>query len=172
MAQGGKKSQGKQNLQPAKAGGPAAGRSLAPFEDMERFMSEFFGRGWMQPWQWPRPDWSRLAAPFEGRMPKVDIIDRNDEILVRAELPGVDKKDVDVSMTDYTVTIKGETRKEAKEEKGDYYRSEMSSGMFSRTVTLPAEVDGARAKATFKDGILELTLPKIEESKRRSIKVE
>lgn len=170
MAQSGKKSRGKQNLQPAKAAGPAAARS--PFEDMERFMSEFFGRGWMQPWQWPRPDWSHLAAPFEGRMPKVDVIERDDKIVVRAELPGVDKKDIDVSMTDYTVTVKGETRKEEKEEKGDYFRSEMSSGMFSRTVALPAEVDGSKAKAAFKDGILELTLPKIGESRRRSIKVE
>jgi HSP20 family protein len=110
--------------------------------------------------------------PFEGKMPAVDVSDLDDEVVVRAELPGVEKKDVDVSMSDNTVTIKGSTKREEKEEKGDYYRCETTCGAFTRTVALPAEVDGSKAKAKFKDGLLELTLPKMEKSKRRSIEVD
>jgi HSP20 family protein len=89
-----------------------------------------------------------------------------------AEIPGVEKKDLDVSLSDSVVTIKGSTSHEGKEEKGDYHRSEISSGSFFRTLTLPADVDGAKAKATFKNGVLELVLPKLAYSRRRSILVE
>ena len=74
-------------------------------------------------------------------------------------------------MGDDSVTIRGETRKETKEEKGDYHRCEISHGSFSRTVALPAAVDGAKAAAIFKDGILELTLPKVQATKRHKIAV-
>lgn len=151
---------------------PVQARALSPLEEMEQMMERFFGRSWLQPWRMEWPDWSRLPAPFEGRMPKIDIVDRDKEILVHAELPGVDKKDLDVTMTDTTVTIKGKSRKEEKEEKGDYYRCEISQGSFARTVTLPAEVDTDKAKASFKDGMLELTLPKVNVSKRRNVKIE
>ena len=154
-------------------------RALSPFEEMDQLMERmnrlfesFSPRGLLRPGRWEWPSWGELAMPFEGRMPRVDMIDRDEEVVVRAELPGVEKKDLDVSMTENTVTIKGSTSHEAKEEKGDYYRSEMSRGSFTRTLTLPGEVDGSKAKATFKDGVLELTLPKIESSKRRTIKVE
>ena len=69
-------------------------------------------------------------------------------------------------------SIKGETKHEEKEEKGDYYRSETSRGAFSRMVSLPADVDESKAKASLKDGVLELTLPKVEKAKRRTIKVD
>lgn len=104
--------------------------------------------------------------------PRVDIINHDSEIILRAQLPGVDKKDVDVSMTDNTVTIKGSTSHEEKEEKGDYYRRECSSGSFSRTFALPSEVNATKAKATFENGILESTIPKNETSKRRTIQID
>jgi HSP20 family protein len=75
-------------------------------------------------------------------------------------------------LTENVVTIKASISHEEKEEKGDYYRSEISRGSFSRTLTLPANVDGAKAKATFKNGVLELVLPKLEDPRRRSIPVE
>jgi HSP20 family protein len=156
--------------QPVERVSPA--RALSPFEDMERMFEGFFPSAWMRPGRWDWPTWAERAMPFEGRMPKVDVVDREDEVVIRAELPGVDKKDLDVSMTDNTVTIKGSTRKEEKEEKGDYYRCEISSGSFSRTVTLPAQVDAGKSSAKFKDGVLELKVPKKERAKRRSIKVE
>ncbi|KPK11431.1 MAG: heat-shock protein Hsp20 [Acidithiobacillales bacterium SG8_45] len=149
----------------------APGRALSPFEEMDRMFEGFFPRGWMQPMRWGLPAWSTMPEPFEGRMPKVDVVDRDNEILVRAELPGVDKKDVDISTTENSVTIKGSTRKEEKEEKGDYYRCEISSGAFTRTLALPGNVDSSNAKAEFKDGVLELTLPKVEKSKRQKIEI-
>lgn len=154
---------------------PALSRPLSIFEDMEREMERVFDRfggGWMRPFRWERPFWRDMAVPFEGKPPSVDVIERDDEVLVKAELPGVDKNDLDVTMTDNTVTIKGSTRTEEHEEKGDYFRREVTSGSYSRTVTLPAEVDGANAKANFKDGLLKLTLPKVKKAKRHTIKVE
>ena len=104
-------------------------------------------------------------------MPRVDIVERDDELVVKAELPGVDKKDLDVSVTENAVTIKGSTSHEEKEEKGDYYRCEISSGAYSRTLALPSDVEADKAKANFKDGVLELTLPKLKKAKRHTIKV-
>lgn len=146
-------------------------RALSPFEEMEHMMDRMFEGFFPRPWL-HRPRWTELPAPFEGKWPHVDVIDREDELVVRAELPGVDKKDLDVSMGDNTVTIKATSKREEKEEKGDYYRCEISRGTYARTVGLPAEVDVSKAKAKFKDGLLELTLPKLEKSKRRSITVE
>lgn len=106
-------------------------------------------------------------------MPKVDLIDRETEIVVRAELPGVSKDDLEITLAEGTVTIEAHTTEEKKEEEeGKYYRREMSRGEFRRRVGLPAEVDEAKAKATFTDGILELTLPKLEKTPKRSVRVE
>jgi len=163
MAEETKRSQEIQKIAPA--------RALSPFEEMDRMFDGFFRRGVMRPWRFDWPSFPEMALP-EMKIPKVDVVDRENEVLVKAEIPGVDKKDIDISVGEDTVTIKGETRREEKEEKGDYYRCEISHGAFSRTVALPAVVDGARAKASFKDGVLELTLPKIEKAKRHSIKVE
>lgn len=87
-------------------------------------------------------------------------------------MPGVAKKDLDISMTDHSVTIKACTSYENKEEKSDYYRSEIEQGEYSRTIGLPADVDIDQAKSSFKNGLLELTVPKMERSQRRSIKVD
>lgn len=147
-------------------------RGASPFDEMERWFEDFYPRGWMRPFRMAWPSWGELAAPFEGRMPKVDVIDRDDEIVVRAEVPGVEKDDLDISVSDNTVTIKGQTKHEAKEEKGDYYRCEISRGTFARTVSLPSDVDSDKVKAQFRDGVLELTLPKVTRAKRRAIKIE
>ena len=135
-------------------------------------MIDYFSQGWLRPFHTQWPSFSRQAQPFEGKSPSVDVIDRDDVIIVKAELPGVDKKDINVSVTSNTVTIKGSTRHEEKEEKGDFYRCEISRGSYSRTLSLPAEVDEEKTKAKVKDGILELTLPKLTKSKRHSVKVE
>lgn len=151
----------------------APSRAMSPLDDMERMFEEMMPRGWLRPF---RGGWPRLGEmePFEARWPRVDVQDQESEILVRAELPGVKKDDVDVSLSENTVTIKASTRheKEEGEKEGDYYRHEIASGSFARTVALPADVDGDNAKAKFEDGILELTLPKLEQAKRRHIKVE
>jgi HSP20 family protein len=154
--------QGVQQVKPA--------RALSPFEEMER-MFDPFTRGWMRPLQREWPAWGELNV-FEGKTPSVDLIERDDEIVVKAVLPGVDKKDMDVSVTKDTVSIKGTTSHEEKEEKGNYYRSEISRGEYARTLTLPAEVDENKVKATFNNGILELKLPKLKQSKRTTVKID
>jgi len=148
---------------------PTPARAMSPFEEMDRMFEGFFPRRWMQPFHLEMPRWPEMA---EMKIPKVDVIDRETDIVVKAELPGVNRDDIDVSMTDSSVTIKGSTSHEEKEEKGNYYRCEMSRGSFSRTVALPSNVDADKARATFNDGILELTIPKEEKSHRKSITVE
>jgi HSP20 family protein len=150
---------------------PAPGRATTPFEDIDRLLESLSLRGWMRPMRMDWPGWGELQLPLEARMPRVDVVDREAEVVVRAELPGVDKKDLQVSATDNTVTIKGSSRHEEKEEKGDFYRCEISRGSFSRSVVLPAVVDGTKGSASFKDGVLELVLPKAEKAKRRNINV-
>jgi HSP20 family protein len=142
------------------------------FDRMERLFGGLMPRNWLRARrEWP--SWQELTAPFEGWLPRVDVIEHDQEVVVRAELPGVDKKDLDVSVTEDQLTIKGSTYREEKEEKGNYYRTEISHGVFARTLSLPAEIESANAKATFKDGILKLILPKkAESSKRRAIKLE
>lgn len=145
---------------------------LSPFAEMERMFDLFTRGGWLQPRKWEWPSWADMPAAFSGPGPKVDIIDRDDEILVRAEVPGVSKDDLDISVAEDSITIKGETKKEHREEKGDYIRSEIAQGAFARTLALPAAVDAHKARANFEDGILELHLPKLSRSRRRTIKVE
>ena len=135
------------------------------FGDIERMFEDFLGRRWMRPARWER---AFAEAPA---FPSVDVIDRDDELLVRAEVPGYRKDEIEISVADRVLTLKGETREEEKEEKGDYYRCEISRGTFSRTVALPAAVDDSKAKASMKDGMLELTLPKLEKSRRHTITI-
>jgi len=156
----------KQELQKA-----APARALSPFEEMDRMFDQYFRRSWMRPWRFEWPSFPELALP-EMKILKVDVVDREAEVVVKAEIPGVEKKDLDISVGEDTVTIKGSSRHEEKEEKGDYYRREISSGAFLRTVALPVTVDGSKAKANFKDGMLELTLPKTEKAKRHAVKVD
>lgn len=136
------------------------------FGDIDRMFEDFFGRRWLQPFGWERP---LLQMPA---LPSVDVIDRDHEVVVRAEVPGYKKEEVDISVSNNSLTLKGETRTEEKEEKGDYYRCEISRGSFSRTIALPAEVDGDKVKAAMKDGMLEITLPKLAKSKRHSVKID
>jgi HSP20 family protein len=147
-------------------------RVMSPFDEMEEMLDKYFSRGWMRPFRMDWPSFGHLKPPFEGKTPSVDIIERDDEIVVKAELPGVNKDDIDISVTERSVTIKGTSSHEEKEEKGDYYRSEISRGSFSRSLPLPAEVDESKAKASFKDGLLELKLPKKTRSKRQKIKID
>ncbi len=144
-------------------------RTLHPLEEMDRLFEGFLQRNWLRPFHWERPSWKELALPSGGKMPSVDVVERDADILVRAELPGVNKKDLDISVTENTVSLKGKSSHEEKEEKGNYYRCEISRGCFTRTVTLPQDVDPDKVKATFKDGVLELTMPKVQKSRRRAV---
>lgn len=103
--------------------------------------------------------------------PLVDVIDKKDEIIVKAELPGVNKKDVKISLSENTLTIRGERKEEQEVKKEDYYCCERVQGSYSRTIALPVEIDKTKAKASFTNGILEIALPKIEETKPKEIEI-
>lgn len=144
-------------------------RAVSPFEEMEKRFEDFFKR----PFPLMSPSWfPRLRMPdMEEISPTVDIFEEGDNVVVKAEIPGMKKEDIDVNITDDTITVSGEKKKEEKVEKKDYYRLERSYGSFSRSFRLPKEVQTDRAKATFKDGVLEITVPKTEEAKKKEKKV-
>jgi len=144
---------------------------IGPWDEMERWLEGFGRRGWLRPGFWEWPEVGSFAA-FRSALPKVDVVEREMEIVVRAELPGVAKNDLDVTVSDDRVTLKAHSRHEEKNEEGEYHRREMSYGEYQRTIALPQTVDGEKAKATFTDGVLELTLPKLEKGQRKKVKVE
>lgn len=141
-------------------------KGLHPIDEMNKLFDQFFHRDWMHPSHWEWPDFSHISSPFGVKMPRMDILDKEGEIQIRAEVPGVEKDDLDITMTSNSVLLKGKTRHEEKEEKENYYRSEISYGVFQRSMMLPVEVDADKAKATFKDGMLELTVPKSDKASR------
>lgn len=151
---------------------PARARMLTPLEEMEHLFDRVLGRGWLRPMRWEFPTWGEFGAAFEGMTPKVDVIDRETEIVVRAQVPGVERKDLEITLADNLLTLKGRTTHETKEEKGDFHRREMTYGEFTRTIALPAEVDDTKARATLKDGVLEMVMPKVAAARRRAIKIE
>lgn len=139
-------------------------RPLSVMDEMERMMENWNPRGWFR-------SSGRELPFFSENLPQVDVIDCEDEVMIKAAVPGINKEDLEVSLTDHTITIRGCSKTEEKEEKGEYYRHEISTGSFLRTVTLPAAVDDSKVKATFKNGILEVVAPKMESSKRHTIKI-
>lgn len=144
--------------------------SLHPLMSMERAFDRFFGR--TLPSLWSETPAVDTLFEFDGlRMPSLDLIDRDNEILVRAEIPGIQKENIAVSLADNVLTIKGESSSERSEEKGDYYRHEISSSSFARSVSIPSDVNESKVNASLKDGILEVTLPKSDSSKRKTIKI-
>lgn len=149
------------------------GRLLArdPFREMDRMFDRLIGHPFAG--RWMRP-WGEWMHGFEEEMhvPRVDVIDREDEVLIRAEVPGVAKDDLDISMSDDSLTLRGSVEHEEHREEEDYVVQETRHGAFSRTIPLPAYVDQTKVKARYNDGIVELTLPKTERSKRRKIEIE
>jgi len=107
----------------------------------------------------------------EEIIPACDLIDRGDHLLLRAEVPGLKKEDMEISVDDTSVSLKGEI-KQSKEEKGKtYYRSERTYGFFSRVIDLPAEVNPNQADANLSDGILEVKLPKKKSTKAKRVEI-
>ncbi|MEW6445211.1 MAG: Hsp20/alpha crystallin family protein [Pseudomonadota bacterium] len=143
----------------------AAGMLMHPFEEMERIMEGVFPRGWLA-----RPAWVDMLRHVEEQVPKMDVLDREEEIVVRAEVPGMGKDELEVSVMGDVLSIRGVSRHEqVEDEKGRYHRREISSRAFERSVVLPAAVDADKAVSSFKDGMLELTLPKKEKVSRHTI---
>jgi HSP20 family protein len=129
-------------------------------EAMDRLFEESFVR--------PRG----MLAPVEGAVTlALDVFESDDDVTVRASIPGVNPDDIDISVTGDVLTIKGETSEEREEKQGNYHLRERRYGAFQRSVNLPAPVNTDKAEAEFKNGVLTLTLPKVEEVKPKSIKI-
>ncbi|MFP3999461.1 MAG: Hsp20/alpha crystallin family protein [Desulfobacterales bacterium] len=107
---------------------------------------------------------------FEWR-PTVDTFEKDNSIMIKAELPGVKKDDVSIDVNNNVLSIKGERKDEEKAEEGNYYRRERFYGKFQRAFTLPDNVDTDKIEASFKDGVLEVKVPKTEESKGKRIEI-
>lgn len=148
---------------------PEESRFLPTFEDAEKWFEDAFRRpiSLLSRRRWPQVS----AALMEEVMPTVDIFDDGDDLVVKAELPGIKKNDIDVSITDHTVKITGEKKREEKVEKKDYYWEERSYGSFTRSFQVPAEVQTDKVKANFRDGVLEIRMPKTPEAKAKEKKV-
>lgn len=142
-----------------------AERAPEPFGYLRNQINRVFDDFWGEPWLGPR---NEMAAGF---WPQVDVTETDKEIKVSAEIPGVEPKDLDVTVEDNMLTIKGEKKYEREEKEKGQYRMERSYGSFQRAIELPAEVDESRAKAEFKKGVLRLTLPKRPGAQSRRKKI-
>ncbi len=127
-------------------------------DELDRFFDSLFGR-------FPRERGETFWAP------PIDIEETDEAIVIRAELPGMNKEDIKVNLSGDTLTISGERKQEAEKKGRTYYRIERAYGKFQRTITLPAEVEGEKAKASYKAGVLELVLPKSEKAKAKEITI-
>lgn len=141
-------------------------------EEMHRLFDDFgFGRGWGMPrlgFGLSRPS----IRSVEEWFPDVEMLQRNNEVVIRADSPGLTKDDIKIDLTEDAITIQGERKREHEEEKGGVYRSERSYGSFYRSIALPEGAMADQAKAVFKDGVLEVTMPAPPESVKRGRRLE
>ncbi|PYM13233.1 MAG: heat-shock protein Hsp20, partial [Verrucomicrobia bacterium] len=119
----------------------------------------------------PFGELTRHMELFNGWTPALDVYEDKDNLIVKAELPGMKREEIDISFHDGTLTITGERKYEEKNEDAETYRAERFFGKFHRTLALPKPVQSDKATATYKDGILTVTLPKTEEAKPKQIQV-
>jgi HSP20 family protein len=128
--------------------------------EMDRLFENFFERG-------PR-SFGELGA-WE---PAVEVADTKDAVIVKAQVPGISKDNLQVNITDDALTLKGEMKEEEKKEEKNYVRREFRYGAFTRTVALPAAVQSDKAQAQLKDGVLEITIPKSDKAKVKQIPIQ
>ncbi|MBX6423500.1 Hsp20/alpha crystallin family protein [Thermosulfurimonas sp. F29] len=128
--------------------------------EIDRIWDEFFGRVRF-PERWEGFEWA----------PAVDVSETEDSVVVRADVPGLDPEDLEVNISGNLLTIRGEKKQEKEEKKENFYRVERVYGSFVRTVELPAEVEGDKAEATYKNGVLKIVLPKKAEARGKTIKI-
>lgn len=144
---------------------PKAGLVRWPFAEIEREMDEWFERVF-RGWPWPRWTGTRRGAG-----PAVDMLDRPDAVVVRADLPGLEQKDIEVTVEEGVLTIRGERKEEKEVKEEDYYACERWTGAFSRSLMLPPGIDADKIRATFRNGVLEVHLPKTREARGKKIEV-
>ena len=144
---------------PELASWPTVGRLFGLRDELDRLFETSFG------------DLARAPQLLGVWNPAVDLFQDKDNVIVKAELPGMKKEDIQVSLHDGVLSISGERKSEAKFEEAETYRTERFVGRFQRALTLPTQVNAAKVAAAYKDGVLTITLPKAEEAKPKQIEV-
>ena len=144
--------------------GPEESASIVE-RDFDQLFDEFFrGFGLMPS--------AAFGETWKGFSPQIDVVEDEDKIRVSAELPGMDEDDIDVSLSRGTLTVQGEKREESEDRGRNYYRMERSYGTFRRSIPLPSTVDEDAVEATYKKGVLTITLPKKETRAGRRIPIQ
>jgi HSP20 family protein len=138
---------------------PGAGRLTDLREEIDRLFES------------PLAELARTSQILSGWTPALDLFEDKDHFVVKAELPGMKREDIEVSLHEGSLSISGERKSEEKREGADAYRTERFFGRFQRTVALPTQVAADKVKAAYKDGVLTITLPKTEEAKPKQIEV-
>jgi HSP20 family protein len=136
-------------------------RGIGTFQrQMNRLFDDFFGDGsW--PGLWTRSEWT----------PAIDVSESEEELVVQAEVPGISRDDLEITVTGNTLTLRGEKKEQREEKQGSVHREERSYGSFTRTIGLPSSVDPGRVDAGMKDGVLRIRIAKKEEAKPRQVEV-
>jgi HSP20 family protein len=136
-------------------------------EDIEDLFADFFRSVSAPLWPARHP-----LIETRGWAPTVDMYDRDNEIVLKVELPGMERKDIHMAVTDETLTLEGERKAEAEVKDEDYYCCERRYGKFYRAIALPTEVDASKIAAHYHNGVLEVHLPKVKEAKTRKTEVQ
>jgi HSP20 family protein len=135
-------------------------------EEMDHLFEDFGGRGWLTPMldkaQLPQGIWS----------PQVEVFERDNELVLRVDLPGLTRDDINIELADDSLTIEGERKNEHEETGEGYYRSERSYGQFYRRIPMPEGVKAEDAKASFSNGVLEVTMPAARRGERKTRRLE
>ncbi len=137
-----------------------------PFTELRRMredLDRFFGAG---------PSTSLATWMGETVAPPIDVYEQDNNIMVKANLPGLRKEDINITATDDSISLSGESRREEEAKEGGFYRRERQMGKFFRTIPMPAEINPDQVKASFKDGVLEISAPKAAEEKAKEKKVQ
>jgi HSP20 family protein len=145
-------------------------------DEMDRVFDDFgVGRGWLAPRlgrRWFRAPGRDIQPEWGAFGPDVDVLQRGNELVIRADVPGLKKDDIKIDVTEDSISIQGERKREYEEERGGVYRAERSYGSFSRVVPLPEGTITDQAKATFDNGVLEITMPAPPEQVTRGRRLE
>ena len=147
---------------------PSRGRE---FTDMDRLFDRMVEDLWRRPFPnlfFPERLWRGTSIV---KSPTLDVYEEKDEVVVKAELPGMKKEDVEIKLADRTLTLKGEKKQEEEVKEDDYWCRERAYGHFTRSIELPADVKADQITASFRDGVLEVRMPKTEEAKKKTINI-
>ncbi|MDB6110560.1 MAG: putative HspC2 heat shock protein [Pedosphaera sp.] len=159
--------QGRENRGALARSGQDQGQGFwGPLAELARLRNDITG-GFASPFD----DLLAPASLLGGWTPAFDVYEDKDKFSVKVELPGMKREDIDISLDGNTLTVSGELKDEEEHKDSETYRAERFFGRFQRSITLPQPVDPNRITATYKDGVLKITLPKTEESKRKQIEV-